>query len=209
MGGDQGHDAKTVVHCAELPWHVPSAPWRQIEAQLPQDQLAREMRQAMTRLDCPALSDASAGRGQAPHRPDWRRASVRCATRRGQRQPRPWLPDTQEHGALGWWGCGMRPARRGWYAWRDRPGPSLDTRNEHGWPQAVAEEGSRGERGAWEGSAVAAHASRRRLSKAARLTRRLPPRQAAGQAEAHGPSPDDVPAWMAHPSHPRTAPSQR
>jgi hypothetical protein len=114
MGGDHGHDAKTVVHCAEPPWHVQSAPWRQSDAQLPQDPLARERRQAMTRLACTALYDASAGRAQAPQRPAVRLASVLVATRRGPRPPRPWLQAPPEHGALWWWGVGMRPARRGW-----------------------------------------------------------------------------------------------
>jgi hypothetical protein len=51
MVGDQCHAAKTVVHFAEPPWNVQSVPWRQIDAQLLHDHLAREIRQAMKRLD--------------------------------------------------------------------------------------------------------------------------------------------------------------
>ena len=68
---------------------------------------------------------------------------------------------------------------------------------------------SRVERGALEGSAVAANASRRRLIHDERLTRRLAPLQAACQAAAPGHPPDDVPAWMANTSHTRTAQSPR
>ena len=123
MVGDQCPDAKTVVHFAEPPWNVQSAPWRQIDAQLPQDHLAREIRQAMTHLAFTSLYVSYAGRGQAPHRPDLLLAIVLFATRRGQRKPSPWFQDTHEHGALWWLGFGMRPSRRGWDAWRDRTGP--------------------------------------------------------------------------------------
>jgi hypothetical protein len=70
MVGDPCHAAKTVVHCTAPPWHVQSAPWHQIDAQLPHDPLAREIRQAMTHLALTDLSDSSSGRGKAPHRPD-------------------------------------------------------------------------------------------------------------------------------------------
>ena len=56
MVGEQCHAAKTGVHFAEPPWNEQSAPWRQIDAQLPHDHLAREIRQAMTRLAVPRLS---------------------------------------------------------------------------------------------------------------------------------------------------------
>ena len=56
---------------------------------------------------------------------------------------------------------------------------------------------------------MAANASRRRLINDERLTRRLAQLQAACQADAHGHTPDDVPAWMAKTSHTRTAPYQR
>src|SRR5438270_115006 len=209
MVGDPCHDAKTVVHFAEPPWNVQSAPWRQIDAELPHDHLAREIRQAMTHLDLTVLYDSYAGRGKAPHRPDLMLAIVLFETRRGQRKPSQWFQDTQENCALWWLGFGMRPSRSCWYEFRDRTGSYLDTLNEHVLHQAVEEEVSRVERGALDGSAVAANASRRRLINDERLTRRLAQLQAACQAEAHGHTPDDVPVWMAKTSHTRTAQYQR
>ena len=149
MVGDQCHDAKTVVHFAEPPWNVQSAPWRQIDAELPHDHLAREIRQAMTHLDLTVLYDSYAGRGKAPHRPDLMLAIVLFETRRGQRKPSQWFQDTQENCALWWLGFGMRPSRSCWYEFRDRTGSYLDTLNEHVLHQAVAEEVSRVERGPW------------------------------------------------------------
>ena len=163
MVGDQCHAAKTVVHFAEPPWNAQSAPWRQIDAQLPHDHLAREIRQAMKRLDVRLLYQSYAGRGQTPHRPDLMLAIVLFETRRGQRKPSQWFQDTHENCALWWWGFGIRPSRSWWYEFRDRLGLSLDTFNEGVLYQAVEEEVSRGERGALDGAAVAANASRRRL----------------------------------------------
>ena len=154
MVGDQCHDAKTVVHFAEPPWNVQSAPWRQIDAELPHDHLAREIRQAMTHLDLTEIYDSYAGRGKAPHRPDLMLAIVLFETRRGQRKPSQWFQDTQENCALWWLGFGMRPSRSCWYEFRDRTGSYLDTLHEHVLHQVVEEEVSRVERGALDGSAA-------------------------------------------------------
>src|SRR5437867_11617977 len=132
-------------------------------------------------------------------------AIVLFETRRGQRKPSQWFHATPENCALGWLGFGIRPARSCGSAFRDRLGPLLDTCNERGLPQAVAEEVSRVERGAWDGSAVAANASRRRLINDERLHRRVEQRTAACHADAQGHAPDAVPGWMAKTSHTRTA----
>ena len=205
MVGEQCRAAKTGVHFAEPPWNEQSAPWRQIDAQLPHDHLAQEIRQAMKRLDVTLLYQSYGGRGKTPHRPDLMLAIVLFETRRGQRKPSQWFQDTQENCALWWLGFGIRPARSCWYEFRDRLGPLLDTFNARVLHQAVEEEVSRVERGALDGSAVAANASRRRLINGERLHRRVEQLTAARHADAQGHAPDDVPGWMAKTSHTRTA----
>ena len=106
MVGDSWHAAKTEVRFAAPPWHTQSARWRQIDAQLPHDHLAREIRHAMTRLDVTPLYQSYRGRGKAPHRPDLMLAIVLFETRRGQRKPSQWFQDTQENCALWWLGFG-------------------------------------------------------------------------------------------------------
>ena len=186
MVGDQCHAAKTVAHFAEPPWNVQSAPWRQIDAQLPHEHLAREMRQTMTHLDLPPLYASYAGRGKAPHRPDLRLAIVLFELRRGQRQPSPWFQDTPETCALWWLGFGIRPARSCWYEFRDRTGPYVDRLHRHVLHQAVDAELTRVERGALDGSAVAANASRRRLLNAERLQQRVHHLEAAREDDTQG-----------------------
>src|SRR5262245_33472917 len=110
MVGKPPPKAKPVGHFAEPPWNEQSVPWRQIDAQLPPDHLAREMRQAMTHLDLML-------------------AIVLFELRRGQRQPSQWFQDTQENCALWWLGYGMYPSRSCWYEFRDRTEPYLDGLN--------------------------------------------------------------------------------
>jgi hypothetical protein len=163
----------------------------------------------MTRLDVTPLYQSYSGRGKAPHRPDLRLAIVLFETRRGQRKPSQWFQDTQENCALWWLGFGIHPSRSCWYEFRDRLGPYLDTCNAQVLHQAVDEEVSGVKRGALDGSAVAANASRRRLINDERLHQRLEQLTAACHADAQGHTPDDVPSWMATTAHTRIAQHQR
>jgi hypothetical protein len=102
-------------------------------------------------------------RGKAPHRPDLMLAIVLFELRRGQRQPSQWYRDTLETYPLWWLSFGIRPSRSCWYEFRDRAGADVDTLNAQLLHLAVERELTRAERGALDGSAVAANASRRRL----------------------------------------------
>src|SRR5215475_7492681 len=173
MVGNALQETSPGIRFAAPPWNDQSAPWRQIDAQLPQDHLAREIREAMIHLDLTALYASYAGRGKVPHRPDLMLAIVLFELRRGQRQPSQWFHDTHENCALWWLGYGIRPARSCWYEFRERTAALVDTMNTHVLHQAVEAELTTGERGALDGSAVAANASRRRLLNAERLQQRV------------------------------------
>jgi hypothetical protein len=86
--------------------------------------------------------------------------------------------ETHKSYPLWWLGFGIRPSRSCWYEFRDRAGVYVDTLNAQLLHQAVEKELTTAERGALDGSAVAANASRRRLINQARLEQRL------GQLEA-------------------------
>jgi hypothetical protein len=204
MVGNLVHEIRPETRFAEPPWNEQSAPWRQIDAQLQPDHLAREIRQAMPRLDLTVLYDSYAGRGKTPHRPDLMLAIVLFELRRGQRKPSRWFQDTHENCALWWLGFGIRPSRSCWYEFRERTEALLDSFNAQILHQAVAEDLTRVERGALDGSTVAANASRRRLLNSERLTERLAHLGAACQADTRGHPPDEVPAWMA-----KTPPNRR
>lgn len=209
MVGNAVHATRPEARFAEPPWNEQSAPWRQIDAQLQPDHLAREIRQAMPRLDLTALYNSYAGRGKTPHRPDLLLAIALFELRRGQRKPSQWWQDTHENCALWWLGFGIRPSRSCWYEFRERTEPLLDAMNTHVLHQAVNEDLTRVERGALDGSAVAANASRRRLLNAERLQQRVQQLQAAQHDDAQGEPPAEVPAWMAKTPRTRTAQHER
>jgi transposase len=209
MVGKPPTNTKAAVRFAEPPWNEQSAPWRQIDTQLPQDHLAREIRQAMAHLDMTALYASYAGRGKAPYRPDLMLAIVLFELRRGQRQPSQWCQDTHENYALWWLGYGIRPSRSCWYEFRERTAPSLDHLNRHVLQQAINADLTGVERGALDGSAVAANASRRRLINAERLQQRRNQLEVARQDDTHGDTPTAVPAWMAKTPRTRTAQHER
>src|ERR1043166_7301313 len=81
--------------------------------------------------------------------------------------------------------------------------------NMHVLHQAVEEDLPRVERGALDGSAVAANASRRRLLNAERLQQRVPQLRAVRHDDAQGETPAEVPAWMAKTPRSRTAQHER
>ena len=209
MVGNPLQETRPGTRFAEPPWNDQSAPWRQIDAQLPPDHLAREIRQAMRRLDLTALYDSYAGRGKTPHRPDLMLAMVLFELRRGQRKPSQWFHDTHENCALWWLGFGIRPSRSCWYEFRERTAALVDAMNAHVLHQAIDEDLTRVERGALDGSAVAANASRRRLLNAERLQQRVHQLEAARHEDAHGDIPAEVPAWMAKTPRSRTAQHER
>src|SRR2546426_4598495 len=146
MVGNALQETSPGIRFAAPPWNDQSAPWRQIDAQLPQDHLAREIREAMIHLDLTALYASYAGRGKVPHRPDLMLAIVLFELRRGQRQPSQWFHDTHENCALWWLGYGIRPARSCWYEFRERTAALVDTMNTHVLHQAVEAELTTGER---------------------------------------------------------------
>ncbi len=189
-------DAKRATRFAEPPWNEHSEPWLDLDAQLPPDHLARDIRGAMTHLDLTPLYLTYGGRGKAPHPPDLMLAIVRFERRRGQRKPSQWYRDTQENVALWWLGFGIRPSRSGWYEFRDRIGGCLDTLNTTILHQAVAKEITTAKRGALDGSAVAANASRRRLLNEEQLRNRLAQLKAVAEDEAAGEETGPLPGWM-------------
>jgi hypothetical protein len=197
MISDPSSHAKVPARFAQAPWHEHTAFWRQLDEQLPHDHLAREIRSAMVHLDLAPLYHTYSGRGKAPHRPDLMLAIVLFELRRGQRPPSQWYRDTHENYSLGWLGFGIRPGRSCWYEFRDRAGAYVDTLNAQLLHQAVEAELTTAERGALDGSAVAANASRRRLINQERLDQRLEQLDRVSQDEVKDGDPGEVPGWMA------------
>jgi transposase len=205
MISESSPHAKIPARFAQAPWNEDTDLWRRLDEQLPYDHLAREIRDAMVHLDLQPLYQTYSSRGKAPHRPDLMLAIVLFELRRGQRHPSQWYRDTLESYPLWWLGVGIRPSRSCWYAFRDRAGTYVDTLNAQLLHRAVEAELTTAERGALDGSAVAANASRRRLINQERLEPRLEQLEAVTRDEAQGEEPGAVPGWMAKTARGRAA----
>ena len=196
MRGDPSSDAKTSVRFAEPPWTEHSEAWRELDEKLPPEHLAREIRDAMIYLDLSPLYATYRGVGKTPHRPDLMLAMVLFELQRGRPKPSQWTLDTQENYPLWWLGFGIEPSRSCWYEFRTRTGSCLDTFNRSLLHQAVDAGLTTAQRGALDGSAVAANASRRRLINTERLGQRLQQLEAVAQDETQGEEIPEVPGWM-------------
>ncbi len=197
MISDLTPDAQTSARFAAPPWPEDSERWRALDEKLPGDHLAREIRDAMTYLDLAPLYRTYRGRGKAPYRPDLMLAIVCFELRRGHPKPSQWHRDTQENYVLWWLGLGIQPSRSSWYEFRNRTGPCLDSLNTRLLHQAVADDLTTAQRGALDGSTIAANASRRRLINDERLQHRLQQLGAVSQDEAQGEETQELPGWMA------------
>lgn len=100
-------DAKIPTRFAPAPWNEHTDLWRQLEAQLPHDPLARESRNAMAHLDLTHIDRTYSGRGKAPTSArSPARSRALCAPARPA-PPQPVVPrHTRELSALG---GGLRP----------------------------------------------------------------------------------------------------
>ena len=199
MINELSHDAKTSMRFAEPPWNEASVQWRQLDVRLPSKHLAREIRDAMVHLDLTPLYNTYAGLGKAAYRPHLMLAMVLFELRRGRQRPSQWYQDTHENYVLWWLGFGICPSRTCWYEFRDRAGAYVDLLNAHLLHRAVDEGMTTAERGALDGSAVAANASRRRLLHDERLQKRLQQLEEVHQLEKEGAdnSQEKGPGWMA------------
>ena len=196
-------------HFAEPPWTKESPEWRQLDARLPEDHVARRMVAAMEMLDLrPLFASYSAG-GSDALRPDLLLRIVLIEVWSGRQRPSQWFRDAGENFVLQWAGFGICPARSTWYAFRDRQGPFVDQ-----WfrqvLQIARERGiTPAQRGSLDGSLLAANASRHRLLGEERLSKRREALAKVCAQDRQGEVPEPIPAWMAKTSATRIAQADR
>jgi transposase len=155
------------------PWGDADPCRLELEQRIPDDHLARHVEEVVSLIDLSALFDAYAGTGSLPYPPDLLLRAVLYEVRRGHHSPAAWYRDARESGPLRWLLRGCAPARSCWYAFRDRIAPLLDGFNRQVLHAAVAQGLTPASRGALDGTAVSANASRHRLIDETTLTKRL------------------------------------
>jgi transposase len=182
---------------AAPPWADDALPRLELGGRLDPDHLARRLDRAVDRLDLSALRDGYGGVGSEAYRPELLLKAVLYETRCGRPRPAQWRRDARESEPVRWLLRGGEPSRSCWYAFRDRLAPHLDDWNRQVLAAAVAEGLTPAARGALDGTAVAADASRRRLADEATLQRRSAALDGAADGGGGAAAPPARPGWMA------------
>lgn len=188
---------RAAVRFAVPPWCEEHPRWQELDQELAEDHLAREVVAAMAHLDLTPLWRSYSASGSPPIRPDLMLRIALIEVRRGRYRPQHWFQDTQENETLKWAGFGICPSRTAWYDFHDRIGPFLEHWNQAIVEATIAAEPTEASQASLDGSTIAANASRHRLLNQACLTKRLEQLHAACAIDEQEKSVVDVPKWMA------------
>jgi len=194
------------VRFTDPPWDAEHPKWRELDLELEEDHIARQVVAAMEMLDLTPLFESYSGRGSPAIRPDLMLRIALIEMRLGRNRPSNWHLDSRENAPLKWAGMGIRPCRTVWYDFYDRVAPFLEN-----WVQKILElallrDVSPGERASLDGSTFAANASRHRLVNEQTLAKRMEQLREAVANDGEEKPVEDVPAWMA--KTPRTRAAQ-
>jgi transposase len=192
----------TEVSFASPPWDERDRRWREIDARLPEDHLARWICEGVDRLDLEPLFRSYQGRGSPPLRPDLMLKVVMYEFATGQPSPADWFRDTRERDPVKWLGFGIQPSRSACYEFRDRLAPYWDAWNEQVLHVAREQRYTSARRVAQDGTTIAACASRHKLANEATLARRIDELDEAIVDDEHGTTLGVTRGWMAN--HPDT-----
>ena len=149
---------------------------------------------AVDRLDLSAFRDDYGRTGSPAYAPALLLKVILYETREGRHSPASWRRSARSSEPVRWLLRGGEPSRSCWYAFRDRIAPYLEDWNRQVLAQAVAQGRTPAQRGALDGTTIAADASRRRLLDEATLQRR---EEELRQAKAAAPAAAQRPGWMA------------
>ena len=108
------------------PWTPGSAPWLDLDRELPAGDRARLIDRLAAELDLTALRQAYAGTGSPAHPPELLLRLVLFEIDRGRLRPAQWHRDSRHDGAVKWLLFGLKPSRSCLYQFRDRIEPHLD-----------------------------------------------------------------------------------
>jgi len=207
VGCTRRHGKRTKVKFAEPPWDEWSDEWQIRDQQVSVNHPAREVVEAMKKLDLTPLYDTYLGVGVPPIRPDLMLSVVLIEIRSGRPRPSQWFRDAKENIVIQWASFGIQPSRACWYDFADRVAPLLEAWNIAVLQLARQKGVTRAERMSLDGTAVAANASRHRLVNETTVEQRLTELEIACQADAADQPPPSVPTWMA--KNPATREGQR
>lgn len=183
------------------PWAEESPQRRSIDAELPEDDVARRIDRAVEMfLDLDDLERSYAGRGHPAYPPRLLLKVVLYAKHRGLYCPSQWHYEARRNLACRWLARGLCPSRSWWYAFAKRLAPWVDVLNAQLHWIAVQAGVTTATRGAQDGTLIAANATRHKLVGEEKIAQRVAALAASSEAvprdEASQPT-TPVGAWMA------------
>jgi len=191
----------------EPPWDENSRQWQALDSQIDEGDLVRVIAQMVDDgvFDAEAVLDVYSGRGSEAHPPLLLLKLALYEHCRGRTKPIQWHRDLHSDIKVQWLTFGMKISQRTLYRFRDRVEPLLGDWHKQVLEVALAEELVEGRQASIDGTAVAAHASRRKLGNMQQVEQRLEQIEQAmstssettSQEATHQDSIDQQPGWMA------------
>jgi transposase len=153
--------------------------------------------QLVESLDLSGLLASYAGRGREAYPPQLMLKIVLFAHQEGRNRPKDWYRDARYNRISQWLGMGIRPSRSAWYEFGRRIGPWTEGWNQQILAMARTAGLTRAERGALDGSTIAANATRRRLVGPEKIASRLEGLREAVKGDQAGQAVAPPGRWMA------------
>ena len=181
-------------------WDENSPEWQALDAEIPEDDLVRVIRESVTSgiFDVEAVFDIYSGRGKPPHRPDLLLMLALYEHCRGRTKPTEWHEDLESNIKVRWLTFGLTVGLRTLYRFRDRVGVLIQGWHNQVLQAAVAEELVDGSQASIDGTTVAANASRRKVANLDTVEQRLRALDEATSSSTEEPTEQSgTPAWMA------------
>lgn len=166
--------------------------WQQIGEQFQDGHLAKVVESQVNRIDRHAVDATYQGRGSRPYDPILLLKMVLYQYLKGNQSPAAWFEEAKLNQAMQWLGRGCVPARRTWYAFRDRAARFIEQVHRQILQFALDQQLLNPTTGAQDGTTVAACASRHRLVNRPTLQKRI--EQLA--AILDGKFAEDLPKWV-------------
>lgn len=175
-----------------LPEDAPQ--WREIGAQLDDDDHARVVERQVNQLDRQTLDELYRGVGVLAFDPVAMLKMVLYQLLQGNHSPARWFREAKRNDAMQWLGRGYQPGRRTWYEFRDRVGAVIERLHEQLIRRALDVDLLDPSIAAQDGSSVAACASRHRMVNEKTLNKRRELLQSV--IEGTWDAKDGLPGWM-------------
>ena len=158
----------------ESPWTEGSPAWLAIDAELPEDDVARRIDRAVEMfLEMDDFEQTYARRGRRGYPPRALLKVMLYAKHRGWNRPSQWYDAARNHRVCQWLTRGLCPSRSRWYAFGERITPWIDVWNARVMSIAVQSGVTPATRGVQDGTLIAANATRHKLVGPKKIAERL------------------------------------